>query len=162
MTRWLPYPCSSGFILALWLLLNQSVEPAHLLLGGALAVGAPLVLTALEAPRPRLRRPEAILRLAGRVLYDIVRSNVAVGRIVLLPPHRNRSAGFVDIPLTLKDRSGLAVLACIITATPGTSWVSYDSARGMLTIHVLDLIDDEEWRSIVKHRYERLLLEIFE
>jgi multicomponent K+:H+ antiporter subunit E len=54
------------------------------------------------------------------------------------------------------------VLACIITSTPGTLWVSFDQSTGILMIHVLDLIDEREWMYTVKHRYERLLLEIFE
>ena len=32
----------------------------------------------------------------------------------------------------------------------------------MLMIHVLDLIDEGVWIEIIKGRYERLLLEIFE
>ena len=40
MRRWIPSPLLSISLLAMWLLLNQSVEPAHLLLGGALALGA--------------------------------------------------------------------------------------------------------------------------
>jgi multicomponent K+:H+ antiporter subunit E len=53
------------------------------------------------------------------------------------------------------------VLACIITSTPGTAWARYDSARGVLTMHILDLIDEREWVDIIKQRYERRLLEIF-
>ena len=40
MRRWIPSPLLSISLLAMWLLLNQSVEPAHLLLGGALAIAA--------------------------------------------------------------------------------------------------------------------------
>ncbi|MGP1664783.1 MAG: Na+/H+ antiporter subunit E, partial [Rhodanobacter sp.] len=57
---------------------------------------------------------------------------------------------------------GLAVLACIITSTPGTIWVSYDSVRSVLLIHVLDLVDEQSWISSIKQRYERPLLEIFQ
>ena len=32
----------------------------------------------------------------------------------------------------------------------------------MLTIHVLDLIDEKSWIHTIKDRYERRLLEIFE
>jgi multicomponent K+:H+ antiporter subunit E len=56
----------------------------------------------------------------------------------------------------------LAALACIITATPGTLWVEYDSADNTMLLHVLDLIDDEEWVRIIKGRYEKRLMEIFE
>ena len=40
---------------------------------------------------------------------------------------------------------GLAVLACIVTATPGTSWAHYEAAANVLTLHVLDLVDEEAW-----------------
>jgi multicomponent K+:H+ antiporter subunit E len=54
------------------------------------------------------------------------------------------------------------VLACIITATPGTSWARYDRENNALTIHVLDLVDEQAWIEQFKQRYERRLLEIFQ
>jgi multicomponent K+:H+ antiporter subunit E len=96
------------------------------------------------------------------VLEDIVRSNIAVAGIVLSPATRQRVAGFLSMPLELRHPGGLAVLACIITATPGTSWARYDAARNIVTIHVLDLADEEEWIRTFKQRYERRLREIFE
>ena len=60
------------------------------------------------------------------------------------------------------DEGAIAVLACIVTATPGTSWARYDAAANVVTIHVLDLIDEQAWIRQFKERYERLLLEIFE
>jgi multicomponent K+:H+ antiporter subunit E len=73
-----------------------------------------------------------------------------------------RVSGFVRIPLELRDRYGLATLAIILTATPGTLWVQFDAATGTLLLHVFDLLDEEEWRHLVKDRYERRLKEIFE
>jgi multicomponent K+:H+ antiporter subunit E len=68
----------------------------------------------------------------------------------------------VNIPLDIRNPHALALLACIITSTPGTLWVSFDEQKGLLMIHVLDLIDEGEWIRTVKGRYERHLLEIFE
>ena len=62
----------------------------------------------------------------------------------------------------MRDPYGLAALACIITATPGTLWVKYNSADNTMLLHVLDLIDEEEWVRIIKGRYEKRLMEIFE
>ncbi|MGW8175761.1 MAG: Na+/H+ antiporter subunit E [Stenotrophomonas sp.] len=62
----------------------------------------------------------------------------------------------------MRDRYGLAVLAIIITSTPGTLWVEYESATGRLLLHVLDLVDEETWVRLIKDRYERRLMEIFE
>jgi multicomponent K+:H+ antiporter subunit E len=72
-----------------------------------------------------------------------------------------RTAGFVTIPLRLRDPYGLAVLACIITATPGTLWARFDPPSGILVIHVLDIGDESDWIRAIKERYERPLLEIF-
>ena len=75
---------------------------------------------------------------------------------------RGRTAGFVAIPLELRDRTGLAVLSCIVTSTPGTAWAEYDSQSGVLLIHVLDLIEEQDWIDLIKTRYEATLQEIFE
>lgn len=162
MTRLLPFPLVSVCLLALWLLLNQAVTFGHILLGSLVALVGGQMLTALALPPVRIRRPGAILRLLQLVAVDIVHSNLAVGRIVLGFGRRQRRSGFVEIPLDMRDPYGLASLACIITSTPGTLWVNFDAQRGALTIHVLDLVDEEEWVRTIKDRYERHLLEIFE
>ena len=160
MKRWLPFPLLSTLLLAMWLTLNDTLALDQVLLGALFAFAAGLALRALQAPSA-LRRPRAALELAVSVLVDVVRSNLAVSRIVLFLP-RARKAGFVTIPLDLHDSAALAVLACIITATPGTAWARFDSRARTVTIHVLDLIDESEWISTVKNRYERRLLEIFQ
>ncbi|CAH1651314.1 MAG: Na+/H+ antiporter subunit E [Chelatococcus sp.] len=161
MRRVLPYPLISLLLLVMWLILNQSVSPGQILIGGICALLGPLVLTRLDVPPLRLRRPWAMLRLIGRTLVDIVRSNMNVARAIL-NPKPTRRAGFVAIPLALRSPYGFATLACILTATPGTAWVSLDPADGTLIIHVLDLYDDDDWGAIIKNRYEGLLMEIFE
>ena len=162
MSWLLPYPLLSAALLALWLLLNQSLSPGHLVLGSILAVLASWAMVALRPENPRIRRPGAALRLAGMVLIDILRSNLAVGRIIVRSREPGVNAGFLTIPLDLRDRHGLAVLSVIITSTPGTIWVNYDAGKGTLLLHVLDLVDKTVWVRTIKDRYERRLMEIFE
>jgi multicomponent K+:H+ antiporter subunit E len=161
MTRLLPFPLVAGCLLVLWLLLNQALSVGHLLIGGVVALAGALAFSLLEPPQARVRKLGAILRLTALVLTDIVRSNIAVGRIILGLAGRERVSGFVSIPLHLRHPYGLAALACIITSTPGTLWVSFDPVKGILMIHVLDLVDDRAWIRTIKGRYERLLLDIF-
>lgn len=161
MKRWLPFPVMWALLLAMWLVLNRTFGAGDAMLGALVALGATLGLHALQVPRVVLRRPRPALELAWLVLADIVRSNVAVARIALHPGTRNQTSGFVHIPLELKHPVGLAALACIITACPGTTWARYDSTRGILVMHILDLVDDETWIRTIKERYERRLLEIF-
>jgi multicomponent K+:H+ antiporter subunit E len=158
----LPYPLLSAALVVLWLLLNQSISAGHFILGSVIAVLASWAMAALRPDKPRIRRPGAALRLAGLVLIDILRSNLAVGRIIVRSREPGVNAGFMTIPLDLRSRQGLAVLAIIITSTPGTVWVNYDAAKGTLLLHVLDLIDETVWIRTIKDRYEQRLMEIFE
>jgi multicomponent K+:H+ antiporter subunit E len=161
MKIWLPYSLLTVSLAVAWLVLNQTLAPAHGLLGVWIAVAAALGYAALRPPRTRVRRLGIACVLAFVVLADVVRSNLAVARIVIRPHGPGLRAGLVDIPLELRSPAGLATLACIVTATPGTAWAGYDSASGVLTLHVLDLIDENEWLAVIKQRYERRLLEIF-
>ncbi len=162
MKRLLPYPLMALALLVMWLLLWQSAAPASLLIGSVLAVGATWLLKVIDPPSARFRRPAIAFRLMLTVLMEILRSNNAVAWIILWTGARNRRSGFVRIPLDTRNPHILAALACIITATPGTIWVEYDSADNTMLLHVLDLIDEEEWVSIIKKRYEARLMEIFE
>jgi multicomponent K+:H+ antiporter subunit E len=157
----LPHPVLSLGLLIMWLLLN-GFSAGHLLLGTLLALFAAKAMTALQPAKPRIRSWMPLLRLLGIVARDIVRSNLGVARLVLDRGHRQRTSGFVTIPIDLKDRTALTVLAVIITSTPGTAWVEYHSAGGQLMIHVLDLREEQDWVDLIKNRYERLLMEAFE
>ena len=162
MRRLLPHLLLSVCILSMWLLLQSSLAPGTLLVGALLGVLAPFAMRALEPERPKVGAPLRILELVAVVLRDVVRSNYAVASILLGRRGRDRVSGFVRIKLELRDRYGLAALAIILTMTPGTLWVQYDAATGTLLLHVFDLLDEDEWRRLVKERYESRLTEIFE
>jgi len=147
---------------AMWLLLNGAVTIGNVMIGSLVAVAAVRARALLQPPSIRLRRPIAAVTLAGIVVADIVRSNVAVAAIVLRRGTRDRAAGFVDIALDTRNPAALAALACIITATPGTAWAGYDAQSNTLTMHVLDLVDRAQSARTIKDRYERALMEIFE
>ncbi|TPE63942.1 Na+/H+ antiporter subunit E [Sandaracinobacter neustonicus] len=162
MRRLLPYPGFAGALLLMWLLLSQSVSLGHILLGSLIALLATNAMSALQPESVRIRPSLAIPRLALIVLVDIFRSNLAVGRIILFGKPAHHRSGYLQLPLQLQDRYGLAILAMILTATPGTLWLQYDRSRSVLLLHVLDLVDDQQWIDLIRNRYERLLMEIFE
>jgi multicomponent K+:H+ antiporter subunit E len=162
MKRWLPFPLLWVLLVAMWLALNETLAAAHLFLGAFVALAAVLGLRLLQEPQTRLRRPHIAAELVWLVLTDVVRSSIAVARIVIQPGTREQTAGFLEIPLTLRNPAGLAALACIITSTPGTAWAGYNPRSGVLTMHILDLMDEETWVRTIKDRYERRLMEIFQ
>lgn len=161
MSRILPYPVLAASLLVMWLLLN-GLSLGHVVLGAIVALAASKAMTALEPAKPRLRRWGQIPVLIAVVFIDILHSNIAVLGIVLKGRRGQKNSGFLAIPLDLRDKTGLAILACIITSTPGTAWVDYHSGRNELLIHVLDLSDPEGLSRDIKQRYESRLMEIFE
>ena len=162
MTRIFPHPLLTVALTLMWLLLQQSVGLGNILLGFVVAWSASHAMARLQPHKPKIRRPGLVLKLIAEVTVDIIRSNIAVSRIILAGERRETTAGFIKMPLELKDPAGLAVLSCIITATPGSAWLEYSPAESSVLIHVLDLIDEREWVETVKRRYETLLLEIFQ
>ena len=156
-------PVLAGVLVLMWLVLNDTLAPAQVLLGVVLALALGRWAARMRPLWPRLRHPHLAVGLLWVVFVDIVRSNIAVGRIVLGLVHRRSiHSGFLDIPLELRDPHGLAVLATIITSTPGTVWVGHDSERRTLTLHILDLEDEAAWIRLIKDRYERPLIRIFQ
>jgi multicomponent K+:H+ antiporter subunit E len=153
----------TSVLVVMWLLLNETLSIGNVLLGVVLAVALAWASGVMRPLQPTIRRPHLIVVLLAYVLRDIVRSNVGVARIVLgLAGTRDIRSGFVKVPLELTDPHGLAVLAGIVTATPGTVWVDYDLKASTVTLHVLDLKSEQEWIDWIKRRYERLLMGIFE
>ncbi|WP_380872152.1 cation:proton antiporter [Sphingomonas sp. DBB INV C78] len=162
MRRLVPYPVLATGLLIMWLLLNQSIAASQLVLGAVVAIAACHAMAALRPQPVRIRTLRPAPRLAAAVLVDIVRSNMAVAKILLSPARPDRVSGFVRLPLAMTNQYGLAILACIITATPGTLWVQFDRRTGELLVHILDVVDEQAWIRLIKHRYEQALMEIFE
>jgi multicomponent K+:H+ antiporter subunit E len=149
-------------LLLMWLLLNNTLAAGQIVMGALLAVALLLAAARMRPLQPRLRRPDLLVRLIFNVLIDVVRSNIAVSRVILgLAGKREVRSGFIDVPLELRDPHGLAALGMILTSTPGTIWVDLSPDGKTLTIHVLDLLDESRWVRMIKQRYERPLLEIF-
>ncbi|MBS0318756.1 MAG: Na+/H+ antiporter subunit E [Proteobacteria bacterium] len=162
MKRLLPAPLLSALLFIAWLLLQRSLAPGTLLLAALLALAIPLLARPLRPLPVRVRRSDTVLRLLLRVAIDSARSNLAVLRLLLFPRLRRHEAGFVEIPLRLRDPNALAVLAMIVCITPGTVWAELAPDRSLLRLHVLEVDDPQTVIDHVQTCYERPLLEIFE
>jgi multicomponent K+:H+ antiporter subunit E len=162
MKRLLPAPLLSLALWVLWMVLNRSLDTGQALMGLVLCVAIPLLTRGLRPLPVRVRHPLVIARLMLRVAADTIESNLDALRVFLVPGLRRHPAGFAHVPLELRDPNALAVLAMIVCLTPGTAWAELSSDHGMLLLHVLELDDEAEFVALVKERYERPLMEIFE
>ena len=162
MKRLLPAPLLSLALFILWMVLNRTLSTGEALIGLFLSISIPLLTRGLRPLPVRVRHPVTILRLGLRVAADTVESNWLTLRLFLFPGSRRHPSGFVHIPLDLRDPNALAVLAMIVCITPGTSWAELSMDHSMLMLHVLELGDKPIFVAMVKARYERPLMEIFE
>jgi multicomponent K+:H+ antiporter subunit E len=158
-----PAPLLSLALLALWLLLNnESWGPGQWLLGALLGVLVPLFTHTLRPTPVRIRRPWVALCLFLNVGRDVIEWNWRVLRGTLATGEGMPNGGFVTVPLDLRDPNGLAVLAAIMCVIPGTIWSELALDRSALLVHIFDLDDPQAEIALIKHRYERPLMEIFE
>jgi multicomponent K+:H+ antiporter subunit E len=160
MKRVLPRPILAATVFATWLALNETLHPAHLLLAALLALTLPRWLGRLIPAARVASRPLVALRLLGRLLRDIVVSNLQVARRIL-GPESAIHPGFVWMPLRLRDPYATATLAAIVTVTPGTLSADISADGRWLLIHALDAGDERSLLESVRRRYEDPLLELF-
>jgi len=162
MKRWLPSPWLSLGLAAMWLLLNHSLAPRHLLLAALAGWLLPVLVGPLRPPGGPLRHPLVLARLVLAVGADVIVSALHVTRGVLAARRNPPRAYFVTIPLELRDPFALAALALITTVVPGTVWTELAGDRSQLRLHVFDVETEEEFVRHFKQRYEQPLKEIFE
>jgi multicomponent K+:H+ antiporter subunit E len=79
----------------------------------------------------------------------------------VLGPESAIHPGFVEVPLDLASTHGIAVLAAIVTMTPGTLTCDVAADRSHLLVHALHLTDAAALVADIKARYEAPLVEIF-
>ena len=158
--RLFPHPITSVLLTIVWLLLNHSLSPGHVVLGVLLGVVIPL-FTQRFFPEPvYLARLGTLAKLVATVMWDIVVASFAVARLALEPTAR-LNPRFVRIPVSLDDDFALTALASTISLTPGTVSAEIAPQRDSLLIHALDVVDEDALVRAIKERYEAPIKEIF-
>ena len=127
-----------------------------------LALAVPILTRSLRPASATVRKPLVLLKLGGHIMADLMLSALDVARLLLTRRTRDISSHFVTVPLQMRDPAALAVLAMILCLTPGTAWAELAFDRSTLIIHVFDHRDDASFIALIKQRYERPLMEIFE
>ena len=133
-----------------------------MLLGALVATIVPQMTQSLRPTPVRIRHLGVAFRLFMQVGWDVIVWNWRVLLGTLATRERLPRGGFITVPLDLRDPSGLAVLAAIMCVIPGTIWSEIALDRSALLVHIFDLADAQDEIELIKTRYERPLMEIFE
>lgn len=150
----------AAVLAVVWVALTGDASP-----GGA-GFGLALGLVALRLSRPPAGQGLArvrLRRLPGFLLYvgwEVLLANVRLVRVVLAPLARLRPV-IVAVPLTVDREAEVAMLANLITLTPGTLTLKVTADRRTLYVHALGVDDPEALRREIREGFERRILEVF-
>ena len=140
-------------------MLSHSIDPCDLLIACVLAIVIPKLVNPFIVSTPNIRW-KGTINLFFIVLWDIIVSNFVVAKLVL-GPKRNLTPKWFRVPLETKHEQVNALLAMIISTTPGTVSAGIDQERGDILVHALSSQDPEQDIAMIKQRYESRLIHIF-
>lgn len=158
---------SAGFlilVLALvWAAITGSFSGLNLLFGALVGTGAVLILRSSLRQRGELRRLQHIAALALLFVYELLASAVRVALVVIRPDIKSGlRPAIVAVPLTVKSDAEIALLANLITLTPGTLSIDVSEDRSVLYVHALTLASSEALIAEIASGFEARVREVFQ
>ncbi|TFH88681.1 Na+/H+ antiporter subunit E [Billgrantia azerbaijanica] len=144
-----------------WVVLSGDFSGRNLLAG--LTFGY-LVLALLQPQVPALagyaQRLPRLIAFVGFFLKELLLANLKVAFDVVTPPWYMQP-GVIAMPLTAKSDFEIALVANLISLTPGTLSLDVSDDRKVLYIHAMFLDDEEELRRSLAE-LERRTLALFD
>lgn len=160
--RLFPSPLMSVALVVLWLVLNHSLSLGQWMMAVLLGFLVPFLTQSLRPTPVRFSHLGVAFMLFLRVGGDVIVWNWRVLRGTLASTKNLPQGHFITVPLDLRDPNGLAALAAIMCVIPGTIWSELALDRSALLVHIFDMKDEQAEIELIKTRYERPLMEIFE
>jgi multicomponent Na+:H+ antiporter subunit E len=156
---------SSRIVIALiftlaWAGVTGSFSIPNLGFGLLLGLAAVWLVRDGQAASPIRVRPVQLARLILLFVVELIKSGVRVAIIVLRRDMRLNPA-IIAYPLRVTSDFEIALLANLITLTPGTMSVDVSDDRATLFVHCVDVPDAEAVILDIRNGFERLILEAF-
>lgn len=161
LRRLFPHPVLSLSIFVIWFMLVNELKLISALMALILAVAVPLLTAPYWPDRPKLRNPVAMAGFFAVVIYDIVKANIEVAKIILFMKPQDIQEAWIAVPVDLDSPEAVTLLAGTITMTPGTVSADVSADGKAILVHALHAPDPDAIRDDIKARYESRLKRIF-
>lgn len=161
MSKVIPAPLLSLFLLLIWLLLFNSLSAGVLLLGVIFAVAIPVIFRPAWPRFARVKKPHLAVVYFFLLLLDIIIANFKVAALII-GSRKSIKPALIVFPLDMKEELPVTILASTITLTPGTVSCEITRGRKGILIHAFSEEDPQQLIETIRTRYERRLKEIFE
>ncbi len=106
-----------------------------------------------------LRKIPKIIEFIFYFIFELIVANIKVTVDILTPRHRMKPS-IIAVPLTVDTNFEIALLANIITLTPGTLSLDVSTDNKIIYIHSMYVDNPEEFREEIKNGFEKKLMEI--
>lgn len=148
-------------ILALaWAAVTGSFSPFNLFVGFSFGLIALWLIREQTAMRAYFGRVSAFVELGALFFWELLLSALRVAALVL-KRDMNLSPGVIAYPLTVTRDVEIALLANLITLTPGTLSVDVSQDRKILFVHCIDVPDESATIADIRDGFERKIKEAF-
>lgn len=145
----------------IWLAISGSYTVPNLLFGAVVAaLSLGLIRHQIKRGDRAGIRPLATLSLALLFIKELALSAWTVAKLVV-KPRMELKPGIFAYSLTVERDFEIALLANLITLTPGTLSVDVGEDRKTLYIHALDCRDVEATKRSIADGFERKIMEAF-
>lgn len=144
-----------------WAAVTGSFSLANLLFGLVLATGALYVIREQVGSLGYFARARRVISLGLLFIYELVLSAWRVA-VLVVSPKMDVQPGILAYPLTVKRDFEIALLANLITLTPGTLSVDVSEDRTKLFVHCVDCSDPEATKRDIAEGFERKIIEAFQ
>ena len=144
----------------IWATVSGSFTLVNLLFGFVISILTLYLLRERFVGREYTSRTRRILSLVLLFLIELAKSAWKVA-ILVLQPKMDLKPGIFAYPLTVKSDWEIALLANLITLTPGTLSVDVSEDRQTLYVHALDCSDVEAARRDIAEGFEKKIMEAF-
>lgn len=143
-----------------WVAVTGSTSIHNFLFGFALAVLSLVIIRDQVGAVDYLKRAQRIVSLLFLFVWELMQSAWKVA-VTVCRPQMNLKPGIIAFPLKVDHDFEIALLANLITLTPGTLSVDVSDDRRVLYVHALDCSDPEGLKRDIAEGFERKIREAF-
>lgn len=147
------------FLALVWTFLQGELQASNFIVGLVLGY---LIIAASQhimGRRAYVMKVIQVVRFVIFTLWEIFRASLALAWVIV-QPRLTLCPGIVAVPLEACTDMEIAVLANLITLSPGTLTLDVSDDRRTLYVHTMLLEDPEEFRRELKNGFERRVLEV--
>jgi len=143
----------------MWMLLNESYTVSSFIAGFIAGMVLLLLFRRFLPGSFYLRRVFMCIGLILLFIRELILSNIEIVKLVY-KPHLKVEPGIFAFPTELEKDWEIALLANLITLTPGTLSVAMSSDNSTIYVHAMHIDTVEDSINSIKNTFEKAILEV--